>query len=356
MNHNSFEYERFFDLTPDLLCIAGYDGYFKKINKAVSETLGYSFEELYSRPINDFVYHEDQKVTSEVRDELVKSKPLLNFENRYVHKSGELIWLSWTSQPIDDQKLVFAIAKNITHKKRVEIERNSLLEKTSRINQNLKQLSFTTSHDLRSPVNNLLSIMELIDKNTIKNHETLELLDLLNFGIDNLKTTLNKYVDHLQESHISSAKKESIHIGNTINEVVHSIKSLIHSSKSDIQIDLSAFEEVKFNKAYFESIILNFLTNSIKYSRPGIPPKMKIWTTVNESKNQLIFQDNGLGFDAKDLEHKIFGMGDKFHENSDSKGIGLYLVYSHVMNMGGKIEVESKVNKGTKFVITFKDE
>lgn len=353
MNNNSFEYERFFELTPDLLCIAGYDGYFKKINHAVSETLGYTQEELFSRPINDFVYHEDQQVTSDARDEIIKSRPLLNFENRYVHKSGEIIWLSWTSQPIGDQKLVFAIAKDITHKKRIENERNSLLEKTSRINQNLKQLSFTTSHDLRSPVNNLLSIMQLIDKRTIGDPETRELIDLLEYGIGNLKSTLNTYVDHLQQSHNSSAKKEPVFISKTIQEVSQSIKSLIQSSKAEIEVDLQEFDEISFNKPYFESIILNFLTNSIKYSKQGHPPKIKIKSTIQDRKKQLIIEDNGLGFDAKDLEHKIFGMGDKFHENADSKGIGLYLVYSHVMNMGGKIEVESKINEGTKFTITF---
>lgn len=356
MNHNSFEYERFFDLTPDLLCIAGYDGYFKKINKAVSETLGYSFEELYSRPINDFVYHEDQQVTSDVRNEIIKSKPLLNFENRYVTKSGDIIWLSWTSQPIDEEKLVFAIAKDVTHKKQVEIERNMLLEKTSRINQNLKQLSFTTSHDLRSPVNNLLSIMELIDKSTIENSETLELLDVLNFGLCNLRGTLNKYVDQLQETHLSTAKKEKVSIEDSVKKIIQSIRSLVDSSKAEIDLNFKSFQEISFNKAYLDSIILNFLTNSIKYSKPDVYPKIKIWTGTSEGKKQLFIEDNGIGFDAKDLEHKIFGMGDKSEKNPDSKGIGLYLVYSHVMNMGGKISVESKINEGTKFVITFKDE
>ncbi|MBN3581665.1 PAS domain S-box protein [Algoriphagus aestuarii] len=353
MTNDSFEYERFFEMSPDLLCIAGYDGYFKKINHAVAETLGYSKSELYARPINDFVYHEDQRVTSDARNEIIKSKPLLNFENRYVHKSGEIIWLSWTSQPFDDQKLVFAIAKDITHKKRIESERNSLLEKTSRLNEKLKQISFTTSHDLRSPVNNLLSILDLLDKTKIKDSESLELIDLLEFGLGNLKTTLNTYVDHLKESHSTNAKKESVSISKTINGVSQSIKSLIHTSKAEIDTDLSEFDEISFNKTYFESIILNFLTNSIKYSKPGIPPKIKIQSAIKDGKKQLIIEDNGQGFDAKDLEHKIFGIGDKIHENPDSKGIGLYLVYSHVMNMRGKIEVKSKIHQGTRFTITF---
>src|SRR4051812_24270434 len=93
-----FKYELFFELSADLLCIAGYDGYFKKVNPAVSNLLGYTMEELHARPINDFVYEEDKEKTSVVRHELTKAKPLRNFENRYVTKSGEIVWLSWTSQ------------------------------------------------------------------------------------------------------------------------------------------------------------------------------------------------------------------------------------------------------------------
>lgn len=86
MNNPDFRYELFFELSPDLLCIAGYDGYFKKINPAVSKLLGYTMEELYSRPINDFVHCTDKRSTQQVREQLIKSKPLFNFENRYVKK------------------------------------------------------------------------------------------------------------------------------------------------------------------------------------------------------------------------------------------------------------------------------
>ena len=70
MKSSKFNYELYFDLSPDLLCIAGYDGYFKKINPSVSNTLGYLMEELYSKSINDFVYHDDKDITGRVREEL----------------------------------------------------------------------------------------------------------------------------------------------------------------------------------------------------------------------------------------------------------------------------------------------
>lgn len=115
-----FDLEYFFELSPDLLCVAGYDGYFKKINPAVPKTLGYTYEELFSRPIDSFVHIEDRNITAKKRESIKNDNPLLNFENRYVTKSGEIVWLTWTSMPIKKDRLVFAIAKNITYKKKLE--------------------------------------------------------------------------------------------------------------------------------------------------------------------------------------------------------------------------------------------
>src|SRR5476651_2310119 len=108
-----FNLELFFELSPDLFCIAGYDGYFKKINPTVSKTLGYTDEELFSRPIDSFVHPDDRDVTSKKRGTIIKDNPLLNFENRYITKGGDIVWLSWTSMPIKSQNVVFAIAKII---------------------------------------------------------------------------------------------------------------------------------------------------------------------------------------------------------------------------------------------------
>ncbi len=117
---NLFDLEYFFELSPDLLCIAGFDGYFKKINPAVSKTLGYTNDELFAQPIDSFVHIEDRGMTAKKREQIKKDTPLLNFENRYITKNGEVVWLTWTSMPITKEKVVFAIAKNITYKKKIE--------------------------------------------------------------------------------------------------------------------------------------------------------------------------------------------------------------------------------------------
>ncbi len=134
-----FDLEYFFELSPDLICIAGYDGYFKKINPAVLKTLGYTNEELKSRPINSFVHPDDQEITAKSRQSVLEDQPLLNFENRYLTKSGEVVWLSWTSMPIKRDQLIFGIAKKIDRPEKAEEVRSNILDSFYRIvNERLK--------------------------------------------------------------------------------------------------------------------------------------------------------------------------------------------------------------------------
>jgi PAS domain S-box-containing protein len=350
-----YHFDNFFNISADLICIAGFDGYFKRINSAVSKLLGYSEEELYARPIHTFVYPPDLKVTLETREEVYKDKPLLNFENRYLTKSGEIVWLSWTSMPVQDEKLVYAIAKNITHKKRIEEERNILLANLTKINKDLKHLSYTTSHDLKSPVNNLLSVFDLIDISKINDEETLEFINILKITTERLRETLKNSVDELIRKDELNASIEPLNLNKNLSEVLLSIHSLIVNSKINIGIDFSEVPEINFNKEYLKSIFLNLITNSIKYSKPDTFPSISIRSKIENGKSQLIYSDNGLGFDMDKVRDKIFGLHQKFHNHIDSNGIGLYLIYTHITNLGGRIEVESKINDGAKFTITFKD-
>lgn len=120
MTATAFEYFELFDLTPDLVCIASRAGYFLKINQAVSARLEYTEEELFAQPISSFIHPEDRDRTGTTRTEMLNGKALLNFQNRYLTKSGGIVWLQWTSVYVPDKEVVFAIAKDVTDQKRAE--------------------------------------------------------------------------------------------------------------------------------------------------------------------------------------------------------------------------------------------
>ena len=355
IDNPKFDYKLFFQLSPDLLCIAGFDGYFKKANPALSKLLGYSLDELYSQPINTFVHPKDQQITGQVRTELTRAKPLFDFENRYIAKNGEIVWLSWTSFPVENDQLVFAIAKNITHKKSMEASRNELLANLTKMNGDLKQITYMTSHDLRSPVSSLLSIFTLLDVSKVKDTETLELLDFLKLATEQLKDTLDNYVDLLSEKHRDQSSLQEVNLTETLQKVMLTIDNLLKSSKAQIQFDFSEIDSIRFNKAYLHSIFLNLISNSIKYAKPDEQPVISIHSKKGNGFDRIIYTDNGMGFDMEKVKGKIFGMHEKFHHNSDSKGIGLYLIQSHMHSLGGKIEIESSVNEGATFTLLFRN-
>jgi PAS domain S-box-containing protein len=124
MSQSSAEFELlpFFELTPDLVCIAGKDGYFRRINQSVSKKLGYTNEELFAHPISNLIHPDDREQTQLTRVKMIEGQPLVNFQNRYIHKNGTIIWLEWTSIYFADKELVFAIAKDVTRRKETELQ------------------------------------------------------------------------------------------------------------------------------------------------------------------------------------------------------------------------------------------
>ncbi|HEY4323992.1 MAG TPA: PAS domain S-box protein [Mucilaginibacter sp.] len=114
------ELNQIFNFSPDVLCIVGVDGYFKKINPAMCELLGYSETELMSRPFAEFIHPEDVDKTGIELKMIEGGKPSFYFENRYVTKTGKVIWLSWTATYAPHDGVIFAVAKNITEKKELE--------------------------------------------------------------------------------------------------------------------------------------------------------------------------------------------------------------------------------------------
>jgi two-component system, sensor histidine kinase and response regulator len=114
--------DRFFISSPDMLCIAGMDGYFKRLNPAFTQMLGYTTDELMSRPVLDFVHPDDRAATGAEQKSLGRGAPMMQFENRYQCKNGSSRWLSWQAQPVVEEGLVYATARDITEQKAAEYE------------------------------------------------------------------------------------------------------------------------------------------------------------------------------------------------------------------------------------------
>jgi len=114
--------EKIFNHSLDMLCIAGFDGYFKVLNPAWEKTLGWSNEEMLEKPWIEFVYPDDIDTTNNVKSVIVDGKEIYEFENRYICKNGDAKWLSWSSFSYPDENIMFGVARDITERKIAEID------------------------------------------------------------------------------------------------------------------------------------------------------------------------------------------------------------------------------------------
>jgi PAS domain S-box-containing protein len=133
------ENEELFDSAADIICLASLEGYFLKINKAATEKLGYTEEELLSKPYIEFIHPDDKFDTLEIKTAVSQGRSVSYFENRYLTKSGKTIWLSWTTSPTKGETYHFAVARDITKQKEAEQHLKESLQSLSDLKSALDQ-------------------------------------------------------------------------------------------------------------------------------------------------------------------------------------------------------------------------
>jgi PAS domain S-box-containing protein len=116
------EVERLFDLSLDLFCIAGFDGFFKRVNPAFEQTLGYSSQELLSRPFLELVHPDDLQRSRDVLAAALRGNDVIGFDNRVVCADGSVRWLEWNTRTIPDEGFVYGVARDVTDRRRAEAE------------------------------------------------------------------------------------------------------------------------------------------------------------------------------------------------------------------------------------------
>lgn len=269
------------------------------------------------------------------------------------------------SQGLKERNTAYILAKSveygierskITEQKRNESEKEMLIEKLMLINHDLQQFSYITSHNLRAPLNNLLGLIKLFDISSVTDASNQILLENFEKCTYQLNETVNDLINILIIKNNEDTKKEKLDIRKTFEKVVQSVQTAINEKKILIITDFNNSYEVYFNRTYLESIFLNLVTNSVKYSSPDRLPAIKVTSEKTGDGIKIYFEDNGLGIDLQRNQHRIFGLYQRFHDNADSKGLGLYMVKSQIQAMGGDINVVSEVDKGTTFTITFKNQ
>jgi len=329
------------------------------VNPAFTKMTGYKPKEVIGK--SALVFMNKFSVRKEIKKlaEALKKKEEFIFEALNKRKNKEEYWANISMIPITNKENHhshwISIQRDISVEKERETEREHLISELTQNNKDLKQFSYITSHNLRAPLSNLTGLLNLVEDIPIENEELNEIIKGFSKSTAQLNETINDLVNVIIIKDSPSIQKEDIVIRDVFENVFNQLSFLISLKKPIIKMDLHETQVINLNKAYIESILLNLMTNSLRYLEPK--RQLKIWISSKKTatETQLTFKDNGIGIDLVRNGDKIFGLYQRFHDYPDSKGLGLYLVKSQVESMGGKINVESQVGVGTTFTITFKN-
>jgi signal transduction histidine kinase len=247
-----------------------------------------------------------------------------------------------------------SLLRDITDRKTHELEKEQFIKGLTQSNKELKQFTYITSHNLRSPLVNLMGLLHLIDDYEVQDQDLIAIHEKLKVSTESLISTVNDLMDILYTKDHQFIQMEENDVAVVLGHVLKLLGKVVAEIEPEIVCDFDEAPSIKFHKAYFESILMNLLTNAIKYRSPS--RKLKIWvsTKIQDDRVVLTFKDNGIGFDLERHKDRVFGFYQKFHNHPDSKGLGLFLVKSQMEDLGGTVEMESFPDAGTTLILRFK--
>tara|TARA_R110002167_G_scaffold205954_3_gene409942 strand:- start:2019 stop:3608 length:1590 start_codon:yes stop_codon:yes gene_type:complete len=262
------------------------------------------------------------------------------------------MWSTAQRLNITDKKRSEAEEKLISTNKNLETIVEERTRYLTRQNKQLEDFAYIVSHNLRGPTSNLKTLMDFYN-----GEETMEekdfIMEKFETTVNNLDTTLNHLLDVVSIRHESKKAKESLDFESVLSKIIDTYQGKIMASNAKITSNFSKAPILEYSSIYLESIMQNLLSNALKYRSLERNPVIHFETSSLSDNVCLLVSDNGLGIDIEANKSRLFGLHKTFHKHPEAKGVGLFITKAQVEAMGGNIDVESVVNRGTTFKINF---
>jgi PAS domain S-box-containing protein len=344
----------------DMISIIDEEGFVKYSSPTVKTILGNDPTTDIGKNVFAFIHADDREwVDDSFQDFLHNGTRTLRFgPYRFPNSRGHYRWLETVATNLTDDPAIGGIvinSRDVTETKRLNEEQQSLTNELMRNNQDLQQFSFITSHNLRAPVANLISLLNLFDKQNHAEPFNKVLIEKFEESTVQLNNTLNDLLEVLVLKSNADIVREPLRFSETVELVCKNLGNIIEEQHAELITDFSAINDIEYNKIHLESIFQNLVSNAVKYRSPDRKPVISISSALEENWITVSVQDNGMGIDLERYKDRIFGMYQRFHAGKEGKGLGLYMIKAQLGAMGGKIEVESEQGKGTIFKIYFKN-
>lgn len=354
------------DNIPGAIYLCNNDQHYSMLylNDTILSITGYTKEEFLNGDVHfSQIYHPDdvEKIVSVV-DNALEAKQSFHLTYRIIHKSHEIRWVEEYGIGVyDDSQLLFieGFISDITQRKRGEQELiqskknlETLMIKMQEQNRQQDEFSHIISHNLRGPLGNITALISFInDKSTLDEFKLI--FDKIKNVSANLNETMNELMDTLKIKKDTKIERTELRFKDILDKVVQSFEGNLIQCGASVTYDFK-IPNVYFPKTYLESIFQNLLSNAIKYRSETRVLEIH-FSTEGSSRGSTILKvsDNGLGIDLEKFGDKLFGMHKTFHDHKEARGVGLFLTKTQMETMGGTIQAESVVDKGTTFILTF---
>jgi len=298
--------------------------------------------------------HQERALT--VFDKCEKYGIPFKVELKMVTLYGREFWVRATGKPVYDEEQeivgIRGVFQDIDENKTNEINLQNSLDIIAAQNSRLFNFAHVVSHNLRSHSSNLSLVVQLLNESK-KAQDKLDLIENVTDISENLDIAISHLNNMVTHESVLIKERRRVKFRDSLNVVMASVSSLINRESAKIISEFSALKEIDYIPEYLESILLNLITNAIRYKQPGRKPVIFIQTYLSHEQAFMEVSDNGMGIDLDQYGERMFGMYKTFHRNPDAKGIGLFITKNQVETMGGTISVTSTVNIGTTFKIKF---
>lgn len=331
------------------------NGKYLLVNKRFANDFGLTEEQIIGKTAFDIFPEETATKLISNEASIITSKEANTAEMSTIVNGVTKTMLTNKFPLLDEQSNVFAIcgvATDFTEVKKSRTEQEILSLQLQQKNQQLLNFAHITSHNLRSPVSNLNSLLWLYKESQTAEEKAI-LFEKFETVIHNLSETLNELVDALKIQEDTGKKRESLLFEDIFKKVKDSMIGKIIETEAVVSYNFTKAPAIEYPRLYLESILQNLLSNSLKYRSALRTPVIFAETLFEDGILILKFKDNGLGIDMNRHSEKLFGLNKTFHRHEEAKGVGLFITKTQVEAMGGSITAESEPEKGTTFIIHF---
>ncbi len=359
---------RFLDLSIDMLCTAGFDGFFKSLNPSFEKTLGFSTEELLAKPYVEFIHPDDRHATTNQADRLQHGEVTFAFENRYLCKDGSYKWILWNAVSVPEQSIIYAVGRDITGRKQVEEELQKFTASLETANRELElrnreveratkmksKFLASMSHELRTPLNAIVGFSDLLADDSVGslNPKQKRFITHIKQGSAHLLRLINDILDLSKvEAGQLDLHCEDFLVEDALPEVLSVVRPLAMAKNIQMEGQDTASSHIYADRSRFKQILYNLLSNAVKFTPKG--GRVSIECVDDGHFVRVSVIDSGVGIRQED-QAMVFEEFRQVEGDAANQGTGLGLAITKrlVEQHGGSISLESEVGRGSRFSFT----